>query len=73
MNLVDSSGWLEYFADSNNAKHFNKAIEATDTLVTPTISIFEVYKFVYRQRGEDMAMQAIALMNQSTVIELNTN
>lgn len=72
MNLVDSSGWLEYFADSSNAKHFSSAIENTAKLITPTVSIYEVYKFILRQRGENLAMQAVALMNQSTVIDLTT-
>ncbi len=70
-NLVDSSGWLEYFADTPNAKFFAPAIEATDKLIVPTISIYEVFKRVMQQRGEDDALQAAALMEQARVINLD--
>lgn len=42
MNVVDSSGWLEYFADGPNADFFAPAIENTSELVVPTISIYEM-------------------------------
>jgi predicted nucleic acid-binding protein len=71
MNLVDSSGWLEYFADGKNAKHFAKAIEATHKLIVPSISILEVFKRIYVQLGEDSALQAVALMQQGRIIELD--
>ena len=70
MNLVDSSGWLEYFADSNNAEFFSNAIEDTGNLLVSTINIYEVFKRVLQQRGEDSALQAIALMYQSEVVEV---
>ncbi len=72
MNLVDSSGWLEYFADGPNAKHFAKPIEAVAKLIVPTISLLEVFKRVLIQRGEDLALQAVALMQQGRVVELDT-
>ena len=50
MNVVDSSGWLEYFADGPNASFFAPAIEATDALVVPSISVYEVFKRVLQQR-----------------------
>ena len=52
MNVVDSSGWLEYLADGPNASFFAAAIEATSELVVPTISIYEVFKKLLVQRGE---------------------
>jgi len=70
MNLVDSSGWLEYFADGNNADIFSEAIEDTDHLLASTINIYEVFKRILQQRGEDSAIQAIALMYQAEVIEV---
>ena len=70
MNIVDSSGWLEYFADAPNATFFAPAIEATRELVVPTLSLYEVFKRVLQQRGEDRALQAIALMQQGRVAEL---
>ncbi|NTW28237.1 MAG: type II toxin-antitoxin system VapC family toxin [Coriobacteriia bacterium] len=70
MNVVDSSGWLEYFAGSAEADFFAGAIEATDELVVPTVSVYEVFKRVYQQRGEGEALQAVALMQQGAVVEL---
>jgi len=64
MNVVDSSGWLEYFANGPNASSFAGAIEDTKALIVPTISILEVFKRVLQQRGEDAALQAAALMRQ---------
>ena len=70
MNVVDSSGWLEYFADAENATFFASAIEDVDHLIVPTISLYEVFKRVCQQRGEDAALQAIAQMQQGHVVAL---
>jgi toxin FitB len=71
MNVVDSSGWLEYFADGPNAQEFARPIQATNTLVVPSVSLFEVFKRVMTQRGEDAALEAIALMRQGRVVPLD--
>lgn len=71
MNVVDSSGWLEYFADGPNADFFSKAIEKTAELVVPTVSIYEVFKRVLLQRGEGDALQAVAVMRQGRLVELS--
>ena len=71
MNVVDSSGWLEYLADGANATFFAPAIEATAKLVVPTISLLEVFKRVLQQRSENEALRAIALMRQGRVVELD--
>lgn len=70
MNVVDSSAWLEYFADGPNAGAFAQAVEATQELIVPTICLYEVFKSVLRQRGESAAFSAIALMRQGQVIPL---
>jgi len=70
MNVVDSSAWLEYFADGPNASAFAQAVEATDELIVPTICLYEVFKSVLRQRGESAALSAIALMRQGQMIPL---
>ena len=70
MNVVDSSGWLEYFADAPNSKFFAFAIETTRDLIVPTLSLYEVFKRVLQQRGENDALQAIALMQQGQVVDL---
>jgi predicted nucleic acid-binding protein len=71
MNVVDSSGWLEYFADGPNADFFAKAIEKTAELVVPTVSLYEVFKRVLQQRGEGNALQTVAVMRQGRLIELS--
>ena len=71
MNVVDSSGWLEYFADAPNAEFFSAAIENAEELVVPAISLFEVFKRVLRQRGEDQALQASTAMQQGRVVDLD--
>ena len=73
MNVVDSSAWLEYFSNSKYAKNFAKAIESTENLLVPTISIFEVFKKVTKERGEDLALQAVALMQQGRVVALDVS
>jgi toxin FitB len=73
MNLVDSSGWLEYFADGLNAKFFATPLKKIDELVVPTISIYEVFKSVIRQRGDSAGLQAVAVMKQGQVIDLTTD
>ena len=70
MNVVDSSAWLEYFADGANASFFAEPIEDIEALVVPAISLFEVFKRVLQQRGESAALQAMAAMRQGTVAEL---
>ena len=72
MNVVDSSGWLEYFADESNADFFALAIENVAELVVPSISLYEVFKRIYQQRGEDAALRAITVMLQGLVADLDT-
>lgn len=72
MNVVDSSGWLEYFADAPNADYFASAIEDIPNLLVPTISILEVFKKVHRHRGEGAALEAVALMHQGRVVDLTS-
>ena len=71
MNVVDSSGWLEYFADEASADFFAEAIENIEELLVPAISIYEVFKRVYQQRGEGDALQSVAMMEQGQVVELD--
>lgn len=67
MNVVDSSGWLEYLADGPNAEFFAPAIEATESLVVPVLSLYEVFKRLLAQRGDDEALQAVVAMQQGRV------
>jgi predicted nucleic acid-binding protein len=73
MNVVDSSGWLEYFGDGANADFFAEPLADPAALVVPAISIFEVFKRVLAQRGEAAALQAAALMQQGQVQPLDAS
>jgi len=71
MSVVDSCGWLEYFADGPNADFFARAIEQPSELLVPSLSLCEVFKRVLQQRGEGDALQAVAVMIQGKVLDLD--
>ncbi len=73
MNVVDSSGWLEYLADDSNASFFAPSIEDQVRLIVPSLSIYEVFKRVLQQRSEGEALQAVAAMQQGFVVDLSTS
>ncbi|PIQ07753.1 MAG: VapC toxin family PIN domain ribonuclease [Ignavibacteriales bacterium CG18_big_fil_WC_8_21_14_2_50_31_20] len=70
MNLVDSSGWIEYFIDDTNAKHYTPIIENTENLIVSVINIYEVYKKILQKTDENYALSAIALMQQAKVLNV---
>lgn len=71
MILVDSSGWVEYLADSPRADAYASAIEDTARLLVPTICVLEVYEHALRTRGEDAALEAAGAMRQGQVVDLD--
>lgn len=73
MNLVDSSGWLEYFAEGRNAGFFAPAIENTKLLLVSVINCYEVFRKVAEQRDENSAMQAVAAMQEGTLVDLSAD
>jgi toxin FitB len=73
MNIIDSSGWLEYFSDGPNASFFSEPLQEAADIVVPTITIYEVFKVVLRQRNESDALQSVALMQQGSVVDLTSN
>ncbi len=72
MNVVDSSAWLEYFANGPNASFFASAIEQTEDLLVPSLTLYEVFRRVLTQRDEGQALQAVAVMQQGTVVDLDS-
>lgn len=72
LNLVDSSGWIEFFVDGPNADRFENPLTDASRLVVPTISVYEVFRVVLRQRGEDDALRAAALMSRGREIPLSS-
>jgi predicted nucleic acid-binding protein len=71
VNVVDSSAWLEYFANGPNADFFAPPIEKTGDLVVPTVTLYEVFKRILQQRGEGPAFKAVAAMQQGRVVDLD--
>ena len=71
MNVVDSSGWIEYFTEGPNAGFFAGAIEKVDELLVPALAIYEVFKWISRERGEAQAVKAVAHMQQGEVVDLD--
>jgi predicted nucleic acid-binding protein len=72
VNVVDSSGWIEYFTEGPNSGFFAGAIERVDELIVPAVCIYEVFKWVARERGETQALKAIAHMQLGEVVDLDS-
>ena len=72
MNVVDSSGWIEYFIDTANADNFAPAIEKTALLIVPTLSFFEVHRYLSRNADDERRDECLDVMRRGTVIELTT-
>lgn len=71
MNIVDTSGWLEFLQDGSNSNHFAKPIHDTAQLLVPTVIMYEVFKFVLREAGEDTALRVQAQLQHGKVIALD--
>lgn len=70
MNVVDSSGWLEYFTGGRHARMFEPALEDVDSLIVPAVSVYEVFKVLLREAGEEAAIQGVAAMQRGRIIDL---
>jgi predicted nucleic acid-binding protein len=73
VNVVDSSAWLEYFADGPNAEEFATVLRDHENLVVPTIAIFEVFKRVRVQRDAEAALRAVSQMKRGHIVELGAD
>ena len=71
MNVVDSSGWLEFLSDGPNANDFSEPLTNIDDLIVPSICVYEVFKVVLRERNEDSALLAVSLMKQGKTVDLS--
>jgi toxin FitB len=71
MNVVDTSAWIEYFTDGPNASFFAQPIEATERLIVPALTLYEIFKRVRRERGEAAALHTVAHMMQGKVVDLS--
>lgn len=71
MNVVDSSAWLEYLVDSERASLFAEPIEQTGQLIVPVLVIYELFKKVLRERGEQPALEVYGLLSQANVVDVD--
>jgi toxin FitB len=70
VNIVDSSGWIEYFTAGKNGPLFRKVILQNDNLIVPAISIYEVHKRLSQLTPTDTVNECIAVMQKARVINL---
>lgn len=70
MNVVDSSGWLEYFANGQNADFFAPAIEDEDQLLVPVICLYEVFKRLWQQLGRENALLGVSHLYRGEVVPI---
>ena len=73
MNLVDSSGWIEFFADGPNAGQFAPVVAETASLLVPTIVLHEVFRWADREGGELAANRAVVAMQVGNVVALDSD
>ena len=71
MNVVDSSGWLEYFGEGKNASFFARPIQDIENLIVPTICIYEVFKRLLSLRDKEEALRAVGVMSLGQLMELD--
>jgi predicted nucleic acid-binding protein len=73
MNVVDTSGWLEYFEGGQNAGKFSTPIKNIKELVVPTICIYEISKVILRESDENHLLQALAAIQKGRVVDLTSS
>ncbi|MFV1981364.1 MAG: type II toxin-antitoxin system VapC family toxin [Rhodothermia bacterium] len=71
MNVVDSSGWIEYLSGGDNASFFRRPIESSEPLLIPSLSLFEVYRHMLRHIGREEALEVVAAMRRGMIVELD--
>jgi predicted nucleic acid-binding protein len=71
MNVVDSSGWLEYLADGPNADFFKTPIRDETQLIIPTICLYEVFKVTLSRQGKDKAIRVAGNMSFGRIVDLD--
>jgi toxin FitB len=69
MNVVDSSGWIEFFMAGANGPQFKPVIEVRNELLVPTIALFEVHKILSRSLPEDLVDKCLTVMRLGKVLD----
>jgi hypothetical protein len=71
VNVVDSSGWIEYLSGGGNARFFRKPLEGDEPVLVPTLCLVEVYRHMLRHIGREEALEVVAAMRGGVVFELD--
>jgi len=71
MIIVDSCGWIEYLADSSLAAQYEKYLQKPEEIITPSIVVYEVYKKVKKEKGEELALSIVAQMEKTKLVPLD--
>lgn len=68
---LDSSCWMEFFADTERADLFARPIAEPERLVVPVLTIYEVVKKLAREAGDEVASAALSLMQRGRVVDID--
>ncbi len=71
MVVLDSSGWIEYFTDGPKAAAYARYLEGREPILTPTVVVYEVYKKIKRERGEDLALLCLSQLSKTELVPLD--
>lgn len=70
MTLVDSFGWIEFFTDGPLAGEYAKYLQRPSEVIVPTIVLYEVYKKIKSAKSEEVALIAVATMQNAQIVPL---
>ncbi len=71
MTIIDTSGWLEYFTSGPNSDFFSTAIKKDPNIIVPTIILYELWKKISREKGEDKAIELVAQLKRYEIVPLD--
>lgn len=71
MILLDSSAWIEFFTGGPKSARLERLLDRPRQILTPTVVLYEVYKKLKRERGEEAALAAVAQLTQTLVVPLD--
>jgi len=73
LNVVDSSGWIEFFTAGRNGPRFREVIAAQEHLIVPTIALYEVCKVLSRKLDTPLVAACLDVMRMGQIVDLTDN
>ena len=71
--VLDSSCWLEVFDGSTRAELFEAAASEPEKLIVPFITVYEIFKYLSRVKGAELATCAALCMQRGKVIDIGSD